>query len=134
VGRDVLSMHPRGRADSLELYGENQLASGPIATITIEQPPNYEDALINSKPLNTTSKYFHGIRFDNKGKKEHSSENSNSLKEAQNEKGQQKLEDSTQSSSSSQRKISFIQLDANQLMLSSSPPKYCDLHFVIKQP
>lgn len=116
MGRDMLSMHPRGRTDSLDPYDTNRLPSGAIATITIEQPPSYEDALTNSKPLYTNwskkeqSEGCIGINI-----KAHQQQDSNNNPQS--------------SSSSPPRKVSYLQLDVGQLMLSSSPPKYCELQF-----
>jgi hypothetical protein len=135
-------MHPRGRLNSLEAFSAELLRNhNSIATITIDQPPTYEDALENSKPLYSSrvvmshrdlvsSNCPTNSRQHNKREKDQDGASgcSDTQSDNYNRKMQQQQEN-IQSSSSSQRKISYIQLDVSQLMISSSPPKYCDLHF-----
>lgn len=51
---EVPNMHPRVRTDYENSLDERQSRSNNISNISsiVEQPPNYEDALIDSKPIN----------------------------------------------------------------------------------
>lgn len=111
MGRDMLSMHPRGRTDSFAAYDSTQ--TPPIATISIEPPPSYEDALANSKPLYVA---INGNQRDIV-------------------LSQQVAQDCNENSKSDDncnrdRKISYVQLNVSQILLLESPPKYEELSSV----
>lgn len=183
---DIPSMHPRGLIDSDSgSYDQGNNGHSAISIISsgdiMDIPPTYEDALVNSKPINnwyksqgTKAQTSHPSLCSNcsakiKSKWSHvpatiseccncvSSTSKSSRRVSTNHNKsptRQKLSPSTASdhnyysqygsieqtstsrhetsevSDSSSRKISYVQLDVDQLMLlSSSPPKYHELTF-----
>lgn len=135
-------MNPRGRENLNETPPE--LTIGTISEVILERPPTYEDALANSKPLN--SHYLGQSQYPNcecatsrmqssSGRKKKRCNNCTRFQNKQHltmaalRCSDDSIPPSSVSSGESQRKISYIQLDVNQLMLSTSPPKYWELHF-----
>lgn len=140
-------MHPRGRMESVGSEFEADGGNNPISIIELDKPPTYDDAIVYSKPVHQDStqkvpsqticqksppntsvtqialnivKNFAHIDQNNNNTSDHTNQASVSG-------GQANGTSTTTGDLPNQRKISYVQLDVNQLALSNSPPRYSEL-------
>lgn len=173
-GLEAPSMHPRGRSgsdDSFEARFLNDNNNIRTVSSMLEQPPKYDEALINSKPIlnylyprketnlaqpsccDTSSNRYLLQKNYNTNEMQVTSSTSNSIAQlalnivknfsshepsvvsttsqqvVRSQSAPQCGDENNSASLNTQqpRKISYCQLDVSQLMLSESPPKYCEL-------